>query len=159
MFSFEGLDIDQLHFHVNHRNDNMWADSPGRTTAFISLMVGEAQLGDLGNTYLYVGETYRWIKEVAHNLADVLKGEGYSVTMRDNPVRVSLYVGNKDRLVRNFWFVTADAIKREDIRGCVFDDIYVDLTSETMDRLDEHDLDLLQSRLREKYNETHNTRQ
>lgn len=159
MFSFEGLDIDRLHFHVNHRNDRIWAGGEGRTTAFISLMVGEAQLGDPGNVYLYVGETRKWIRKVAHNLADVLKEEGFSITIRDNPLRVSLYVGDEDHLVKCFWFVTADAVKRADIVGATYSDIYVDLNPESEDDLNQDDWDLLQSRLRETFLQAHNVRQ
>ena len=159
MFNFENLNLDQLHDAVDHRHDYGYPRRSGRTTAMLALMVGEAQLGDVGNVYLYVGENWRRARQVGLELADILRNEGFSVTVRDNPIRVSLFVGDNDHCVKCFWFVDADTVIREDIRGMVYNDIYVDLTAETKDRFDSTTWELLKSRLRSEYNEAHNVRQ
>lgn len=50
------IDIDRLARNVAAINNHIQLPhDAGRTTAYIALMLGEVDLGDAGNTYLYIG--------------------------------------------------------------------------------------------------------
>lgn len=74
MFLPERVDLDRLHGVVDriHRTDVEWHRGEGRTAAMIFLMFGEAELGDSGNTYVYVGENEMCAKFTARDFLDLI---------------------------------------------------------------------------------------
>jgi len=154
LLTLDNLDIDRLHEVVERRFVYPLPRGSGRTTSMLALMVGEAHLGDPGNVYLYIGENIDWTRTVAQSLADILRKEGFSVTVRDS-VRVTLFVGDEDHLVKCFWFIPVSETLRVDIRGAVYDDIFVDLTPTSKNHLSGADWELIESRLRHRFNREH----
>lgn len=147
----ETLDIDRLHEVIDGGLDTPYPRGQGRTTAFVALMIGEAQLGDPGNDYLYIGENQHWTKDVAHEFARVVKEEGFSVTIRESAPagQVSVFVGDDEHLVKTFRFLSARNPNLERmLKGVVYDDIYIDLTHEAYDSVDPLVWHIAQSRKR-----------
>lgn len=150
---FENLDLERLHYTINSRL--LHTDRPrglGRTMAFIALMVGEAENGDFGNTYLYVGENIVVTKEVAHSVKQILLNRHFDVTSRQSGTRTTLFVGDADHLVKTFRFIPATGIDREDVCGWVFDDIFVDVSSEPFYQVHPEVWEIVYSRRRDRYN-------
>lgn len=67
-----GLDLERLHGPHTERQS-------GRTMAYIATMFGEAMLGQPGNNYLYVAETYSIKTWVIKDFREILEYEGVSV--------------------------------------------------------------------------------
>lgn len=120
--------------------------------AFIALMVGEAENGDFGNTYLYVGENNFFTKEVAHSVKQILLNRHFDVTSRQSSTRTTLFVGDADHLVKTFWFIPATVIDRRDVCAWVFDDIFVDVSNEYFYQVHPEIWEIVYSRRRDRYN-------
>lgn len=141
------LDLDRLHYAINYP----WrlGRGEGKTFSFVAQMVGEAQLGDFGNIYLYIGENAWHCRDVAEMVREILIHEGLSVTFRgaSGATRITLFVGNEDHLVKCFRFVSAKAGGILDhVRGQYFEDVYVDLTHESQRQLDPEIWHIIESR-------------
>lgn len=119
------FDVDRLHAVVDGRLEGR---ACGHTFATLMLMLGEAQLGDSFNKYLYVGEGGEGnAKYVMKAFAQILEYEGFKVTQRGTR---SLYVSDDDvtSRVMSFMFMPASADIDIKIAGAEFNKIFFDVS-------------------------------
>ena len=69
----QDLDLDALHKSTDGIHDLMHGRANGQTTAFLYQMLGEAQLGGAGNTYLYIGENQAHASDVQRDFIELIK--------------------------------------------------------------------------------------
>lgn len=105
MFIPTTLDYDRLHSVVDSiRSGLPTSRGEGRTLAYLYLMLGEAALGNMGNTYLYVAPNENMANWVSKEFAQLLHDEyGYGtvVSTTRNVVRTShdqryIFVGQRN---------------------------------------------------------------
>lgn len=115
-------DVDRIHRVLS--TPSHWRRE-GKTFATLMLMLGEAHLGDGGNLYLYVGQTWRWTMDVQRDFFDILQHEGLNVEH------------NQDIVVCNgkiFRFVAIHNNMESIIYGHLFDKVFIDLTFDLEDK-------------------------
>jgi len=121
---------------------NLWSDLPraqGRTFMFIMQMLGEAWLGDPDNKYLFIGERFDHAYDIMYQFAEILKDEGFVIEV-DRSIGKLEVLGPKPC---KFRFIGPDRLTIErNSRGIRWDDVYVDLTYETADKV-HRELDIL----------------
>lgn len=117
-------DLDRLHGVLSNL-DEAKPRREGKTFAILMLMLGEAQLADEGNSYLYVGENWRWTETVQRDFFEILQVEGLNIE-RSTAHPHDLWCQRK-----LFRFVAInDNIDRDVCRGTLFDRAFIDLTYE-----------------------------
>lgn len=97
--SFDGVDVEKLHETID--NAHPTARGIGRTLSSVIRLVHEAQLGDSGNLYLYVGDTHHYAtKEVRRWVHEFMTNEGIDVTIGS----VNDLIVHKDGDTQRFFF-------------------------------------------------------
>lgn len=100
----------------------------GLTFATVMLMVGEAELGDPGNLYLYIGENEQICQYVRRELVNILTYIGIPIHTESRRNEVALANG------LTFRFVSASLPTEscwQAIAGYSFHRVFVDLTPES----------------------------
>ena len=116
-------DVDRLHQVIDNDPQERGA---GITTAMLAQMVGETQLGDPLNAYLYIGENSDWTRVVAERFRFYATTEGNDVGILGN---------NRDTVIVNqqrFVFLPPQYVMTA--QGLIFSDIWIDVTMETYRR-------------------------
>lgn len=123
------LDIERLHKIIEKGVDSPFPRQHGKTTAIIALMLGEAELGDVGNRYLYVTNTAGMAKYAMNRFCDILNQENFlfSVFGPDMIVRVF----DKIRIDHTKQFVFRPLAEGL-LRGSIFDNLFVDVYHPTL---------------------------
>lgn len=154
------LDLDRLHATIDKIVDGEYIGrQEGKTTAILTLMLGEAMLGGKGNQYLYVGQNYRWTQEVRKIFAQLLEDEGFLVQLGMNQMTMRVVEQQQpdpskplDEQIRPV-FQTYHFIPMSDPtllsmpRGKILDDVWVDITPEVQGNFDPQIWAFLQSRM------------
>ena len=70
-------DLDRLHGVLTDIDEVKRRE--GKTFAILMLMLGEAQLADEGNRYLYVGENWKWTESVQRDFFEILEVDYYGL--------------------------------------------------------------------------------
>lgn len=124
LYILEETDIDRLHDVIDGR---VGGRACGNTFATLMLMLGEAQLGDSFNKYLYVGENAVIVKSIMRTFAHILEHEGFKVTQHGTH---SLYVSENDTTSRVMSFMFMSVTNDIDIKvaGMEFNRIFVDVS-------------------------------
>ena len=118
--------IDYERLDLNIQNKDLDRRCGGRTFATIMLMLGEAWLGDPGNQYLYVGETYTHTYTVRQEFALILRAEGFTLNCDDAFGRINVFGPNRCQ----FYFIVPEAAELVG-RGRRWSDAFIDLTNKT----------------------------
>ena len=120
------LDIDRLHENVEALVDFV-PKGDGKTTAILSLMLGEMWCGDLKNRYLFVGNDENHAKQACKQFAHIVTGEGPIVRFMYED---TLNVG------QSFQFIGAERFLSGSFRGAEFARVFVDVCPISTERLD-----------------------
>jgi hypothetical protein len=121
-YKTESFDIDRLHGVIAGERVGRQC---GKTFATFTQMVGEAQLGGPGNTYLYVGETEAQVRSFMKEFVYVLELEGMV------PVAVFRSQNKVQTPTHTFYFMAINEMIPCKIRGYRFARTFIDLTTET----------------------------
>jgi hypothetical protein len=117
------LDIDRLHYVIDNMPVNQ--RGVGNTTSILYQMIGECQLGDDNNTYLYIGINYNNITQVVDQFVNLLREEVFDLFhTRSSAHKIVLKNGQQ------YIFQTISNATYS-IRGLHFSDVWIDLDAET----------------------------
>ena len=131
-------DLDRIHGVLSNIDEAKRRE--GKTFATLMLMLGEAQLADEGNHYLYVGENWNWTRSVQRDFFEILEVEGLDVervVQRPSELRCQGKMFRFAAINHN--------IDRDVCRGALFDRTFIDLTYET-ERLYHEEIHLIKCR-------------
>lgn len=117
------LNINHLHDIIDIYNENGHISRrSGKTMALVSLMVGSAELGEVGNKYLYIGASKEFSLRVRSEFRNILQHFGFlTICIQENMLLVNTGNGNK-----SFTFAESSSIKHERFSGNRYDDVYID---------------------------------
>lgn len=97
MYKIQGVDIDPERLTTF---TNRHEEGAGKTTTTLMLMLGEVQLGDSLNKYMYLcdGDSY-YARHICHQFVELLNDEGYQceLNLKDTTVLVM-------NTQQKFWF-------------------------------------------------------
>lgn len=116
-------DLDRLHGVLTDIDEVKRRE--GKTFAILMLMLGEAQLADEGNRYLYVGENWKWTESVQRDFFEILEVEGIGVERATSRPH-ELWCQRK-----MFKFAAIDRNIDNVCRGALYDRTFIDLTYDT----------------------------
>jgi hypothetical protein len=128
------IDLDRLHETIEQLEGQQYRGrQEGKTTAYLMLMVGEAELGADANTYLYIGINTFFTSRVAKTFAKLLSEEHPEMVIVRHDQRKVVVNGTQ-----RFFFISAhEAIQNPSLlRGWAIDRVFVDLDDETQYDLD-----------------------
>lgn len=126
------FDVTQIGEIASSITDNNLVKPPcwGKTFTILMLMLGEAQLGDKGNIYLYIGKSPIETELAKEEFLTILEVEGFEVTKGTN----KLFVSDSENLVQSFHFLSVGYQLSRFGSTCTYDHIFMDLDPETHDR-------------------------
>lgn len=150
LFIPELLDVDRLHETIEkiHKGLDNCHRGEGATLARLYLMLGEVELGDDGNQYLYIGENSYWAKEVAGNFLELVY-EKYpemrnSLRIQVEPEwRPDLIVLPNKQMYRFFSIDQLIVNNGTGLFGFHFDKIFFDVSEDKQKALDARDTNLM----------------
>lgn len=142
------VDLDHLHKIISEGTH--WRRN-GKTFATLMLMLGEAQLGDPGNRYLYLGENVQHTKDVCRDFVNLVQfdigtpmvsatSDTVFVSERNKNVDQKYYQSAplnetmKNGQSKVFMFRSITISTADTFRGIRLDDVFVDITEETADK-------------------------
>lgn len=105
----------------------------GKTFSILMLMLGEAELGDPGNTYIYVGPNHHCVRVVQAEFAAMLQHDKHTITTFSNTNSlVTIHKPGYD-VDQRFFFLPVGHQLYNRVRGIHVDRVFVDLSVELCD--------------------------
>lgn len=126
------VDLDWLHYSIDLIQSGRYRyRAEGKTVAYLHLMLGEYEVGDPNNTYLYVGQTTRHTEDVKQDFVNLIHrtyGER-AVSSKTNNVVVT-------SSGQRFFFMSLASMTPQSIRGLYIDRIFFDVDDATQREYD-----------------------
>ena len=120
------MDIDRLHENVEKiREYRSQPRQEGRTTAIMELMIGEIELGDPENVYLFIGQNIEASRIFKERFAAKLVKRG--ILFESGPERITI-LKNQQR----FFFKPLSM--PDSYRGLYFSDYWIDVSPDCVSR-------------------------
>ncbi len=124
--TYNNFDVDRLHEVIEGKRVGR---GQGATFATLTQMLGEVQLGDAGNVYLYIGENRQWSFDVLRQFGEMIRThEPDLVTVHREQRQIE--VVRPDGSSQTFYFLGPDGLDQF-CRGRLLDRVFVDVTPNT----------------------------
>ena len=129
----EKMDLERLHFNIGIIDSGAawYGRGTGITTAYIEKMMGEFYLGDVSNSYIYVGQSPAAAKDTKWKMVECLNRDGHLI--RD--MRVEEFTIHAPGHPK-FTFMSVSHFNRQPIHGIRGGRVFLDINQLTSYRLD-----------------------
>lgn len=137
----QNLDLDKLHFNHQYLVGGFPRQrGQGTTVTYLHMMLGEAELGDPNNYYVYVAHSYKFANEVEkafrHLVADIITPHEPTVDELITPMWARR-PNTVDVNEKSFLFTSVDALANGRIlRGINVDRVFFDVDADFVSRDD-----------------------
>jgi hypothetical protein len=120
----EILDLDRLHNTIKSISDDKWLGrGEGRTTALLALLMGEIELGDRDNTYLFICPNARNTGYTLRRFVDMLESNGFTDYVY-KPMHNHVIIPQLNILI---FFDSISTLSRDSFRGHRIQRVFLDV--------------------------------